>query len=35
MKILAGTIPVHGPGIKITIDDPEDKVTSDMVLDAV
>ena len=35
MKILAGTIPVHGPGIKITIDDPEDRVTSDMVLDAV
>ncbi|MDU7431057.1 MAG: DUF881 domain-containing protein, partial [Cutibacterium avidum] len=22
MKVLAGTVPVHGPGIKITIDDP-------------
>jgi len=32
---LAGTVPVHGPGIKITIDDPDEKVTSDMMLDAV
>ncbi|MDU1063457.1 MAG: DUF881 domain-containing protein [Cutibacterium avidum] len=35
MKVLAGTVPVHGPGIKITIDDPDEKVTSDMMLDAV
>ncbi|MSS45573.1 DUF881 domain-containing protein [Cutibacterium sp. WCA-380-WT-3A] len=35
MKILAGTVPVHGPGVTITIDDPDNKVTSDMMLDAV
>ncbi|MDO4411895.1 DUF881 domain-containing protein [Cutibacterium sp.] len=34
-QVLAGTVPVHGPGITITIDDPDEKVTSDMMLDAV
>lgn len=33
--ILAGTVPVHGPGIRITIEDPEGKVTAAIVLDMI
>ena len=35
LAILAGTAPARGPGIRMTISDPEDKVDSDVVLDAV
>lgn len=33
--ILAGTVAVHGSGIRITIDDPEGRVTAAVVLDMV
>lgn len=35
MQVLAGTVPVHGPGITIRIEDPGEKVTSDMMLDGI
>lgn len=35
LNILAGTIPASGPGIAITIGDPEEKITADLLLDAV
>lgn len=35
LEVLQGTVPVHGPGITLTISDPQQKVTSDMLLDAV
>lgn len=34
-QILAGTVPVAGPGIRITIEDPESKVSAELLLDAV
>lgn len=34
-SILAGTVPVAGPGIRIEISDAQDKVTPEMLLDAV
>lgn len=35
LGILAGTLPAHGPGIEFTISDPEHKVGSDVLLDAL
>ncbi|WOQ18557.1 DUF881 domain-containing protein [Raineyella sp. W15-4] len=35
LGILAGTIPAHGPGITITITDPQGKVKPAMILDAL
>ena len=35
LAILAGTAPARGPGIRMRISDPEDKVDADVVLDAV
>ncbi len=34
LGILAGTVPAEGPGIVLTIDDPDKKVTSALLLDA-
>ncbi|HJE50704.1 MAG TPA: DUF881 domain-containing protein [Tessaracoccus flavescens] len=34
-RIIAGTVPVTGPGIQIRIDDPQGKVTPELLLDAV
>src|SRR5512132_2730365 len=33
LRVLAGTAPAQGPGIKVTIADPSQKVTSAMLLD--
>ena len=35
LSILAGTAPAEGPGIRLSIVDPESKVRSDLLLDAV
>lgn len=35
LAILAGTAPAQGPGIRMRISDPQDKVDADVVLDAV
>jgi uncharacterized protein YlxW (UPF0749 family) len=35
LAILAGTAPAEGPGIRMRISDPENKVGADVVLDAV
>lgn len=35
LRILAGTAPAQGPGIRITISDPDQKVTSAMLLDVL
>ena len=35
LAILAGTAPARGPGIRMLISDPQDKVDADVVLDAV
>lgn len=35
LSVMEGTVPVGGPGVTIRISDPQSKVTSDMVLDAV
>jgi uncharacterized protein YlxW (UPF0749 family) len=35
LRILAGTAPATGPGIQLTINDPEHTVTSDVLLDAM
>jgi len=35
LAILAGTAPAQGPGIRMRISDPQDKVGADVVLDAV
>lgn len=34
-EILAGTVPAVGPGVRIQINDPEGKVTAELLLDAV
>ncbi|MHA6511875.1 DUF881 domain-containing protein [Tessaracoccus sp. Z1128] len=34
-QIIAGTVPVSGPGIRIEIQDPEGRVSAELVLDAV
>jgi uncharacterized protein YlxW (UPF0749 family) len=35
LGILAGTVPAHGPGIQLTISDPDAKITADVLLDAL
>jgi uncharacterized protein YlxW (UPF0749 family) len=35
LGILAGTAPAHGPGIRIRISDPQDRVDANVLLDAV
>lgn len=35
LSVLAGTAPAQGPGIRITINDPQHKVSSAIILDAV
>jgi len=35
LGVLAGTLPAHGPGITMTIDDPGHKVTAPVLLDAL
>lgn len=35
LKILAGTAPAEGPGITLTIDDPQAKVTPELLLDGI
>jgi uncharacterized protein YlxW (UPF0749 family) len=35
LEVLAGTVPVQGPGVTLEIDDPESQVTWDGVLDLV
>ncbi|MEU1623452.1 DUF881 domain-containing protein [Streptomyces sp. NPDC005722] len=35
LGVLAGTVAVEGPGITLTIEDPEDAVEADMLLDAL
>lgn len=35
LEIIAGTVPVHGPGVRITIDDPEKKVSPELLLDGL
>lgn len=34
-EILAGTVPAVGPGVRIRINDPEGKVTAELLLDAI
>lgn len=35
LGILAGTVPAHGPGVRITLNDPQGKMTSSNLLDAI
>lgn len=35
LSVLAGTVPAHGPGVRMRISDPQGKVTADLLLDAV
>lgn len=35
LQIIAGTVPVHGPGVRIIIDDPENKVSPELLLDGL
>ena len=35
LGVLAGTLPARGPGIVLTIDDPRQTVTADLLLDAI
>ncbi len=35
LQILAGTVPVHGPGIRISIEDSEGKISPELLLDAL
>ncbi|HEU4948414.1 MAG TPA: DUF881 domain-containing protein [Kribbella sp.] len=35
LGILAGTLPAHGPGVRITLNDPSGKMTSSNLLDAI
>lgn len=35
LKILAGTVPAHGPGVRIVIQDPQSKVTPELLLEAL
>ena len=34
-QIIAGTVPVSGPGVRIEIDDPQNRVSAELLLDAV
>lgn len=35
LSVMAGTVPAQGPGVRITIRDPKNKMTSDLLLDAI
>ncbi|MGO1489204.1 MAG: DUF881 domain-containing protein [Arachnia sp.] len=35
LEIIAGTVPVHGAGIRVTIADPENKVSPELLLDGL
>ena len=35
LGILAGTVAAHGPGVQLTISDPDSKITADVLLDAL
>lgn len=35
LQIIAGTVPVHGRGIRISIEDPENRVSPELLLDAL
>ncbi|MEO7589256.1 MAG: DUF881 domain-containing protein [Arachnia sp.] len=35
LQIIAGTVPVHGTGVRITIEDPDKKVSPELLLDAL
>lgn len=35
LSVLAGTVPAHGPGVRMRISDPQGKVSADLLLDAV
>ena len=35
LGVLAGTVPARGPGITLTIDDPDRQITADVLLDAL
>ena len=35
LQIIGGTVPVHGPGVRIQIVDPQQKVTPELLLDAL
>lgn len=35
LQIIAGTVPVHGSGVRITIEDTENKVSPELLLDAL
>ncbi|WP_246099862.1 DUF881 domain-containing protein [Tessaracoccus rhinocerotis] len=35
LQIIAGTVPVEGPGIRIMVQDPENKVSPELLLDAL
>lgn len=35
LQIIAGLVPATGPGVRITIEDPEGKVTSELMLNAI
>ena len=35
LGVLAGTVPARGPGVVLTIDDPEAQITADVLLDAL
>lgn len=35
LQIIAGTVPVHGAGVRIIIEDPENKVSPELLLDAL
>ncbi len=35
LQILAGTVPAHGPGVRLTVTDPEGKITAELMLNAI
>ncbi|RMB60107.1 DUF881 domain-containing protein [Tessaracoccus antarcticus] len=35
LQIIAGTVPVHGKGVRITIEDPDKKISPELLLDAL
>lgn len=35
LRILAGTVPAHGPGVRLTLNDPQGKISAELLLNAV
>ena len=35
LGVLAGTVPARGPGLRLTVSDPEERITADVLLDAL